>query len=722
MLTSGDYVTARVDGISYLEKPPLVYWLMAGSFKIFGVHDWAARLPIALFCVGLPLLTAAFGIWAFGRRVGFYAGLVMATCVGLFLFTRVVIPDVILTFTIMLAMWALLRVTDEGERHPGWWAFMLAAGIGTGLLLKSLIAVVFPVGAGLIYLFLTKQLFLPKTWKRIRPFSGLAVILLIAVPWHVLATLRNPPYWSWSMHSGPGEYHGFLWFFFINEQLLRFLNLRYPRDYNTVPVVLFWLFHLAWLFPWSVYFPAIAKLSFRPIDRAGRTRLLALCWIGVVLGFFTFSTTQEYYSMPIYPAMALLLGCAINDEGKWIRRGTAVLTAIAAVAAAVCIGILIYDRNVATPGDIFNALTSHPSAYTLSLGHMEDLTLQSFAYLRTPLLLAAIALVIGAAGTFRAGAKRGFLFATVMMLLFFQAARIAMVTFDPYFSSRPLANAILRSPEGKLIVDKHYYAYSSVFFYTNRTALLLNGRILNLSYGSYAPGAPDVFIDDAQLKQLWSQPQRYYLVAGHVALPRLEGVLGRENMNVVAESGGKYVFTNSPLPGSRLLPSDAIANIKLVPQVRPSVGLTRAQVSVQRTDANPSASSGQALGRQHRNDAAVPAENRPHHGMRWYNTEFPRQSSGLTATAFRHQTRYILSSRDFLGSNRADRDPDSHSARRLRQMGFRAGSPSDRLAWPLDLRHLLPVGDVVAPACGTSKRGNSSTDASLHCTSPEEDA
>jgi 4-amino-4-deoxy-L-arabinose transferase-like glycosyltransferase len=298
MLVTGDWVTARLDGVAYLEKPPLVYWMMAFSYKVFGVHDWAARIPIALFCMALALLTAAFGVWAFGRKAGFYAGLCMATCVGLFLFTRVLIPDVILTFTITLAMWALLRITDDDEAHPRAWAFALAASLGTGLLLKSLIGVLFPVAASLIYLFLTKQLFVARTWKRLHPFSGLAIILLIAVPWHVLATLRNPPYLSLSMHSGQGEYHGFLWFFFINEQLLRFLNLRYPRDYNTVPRLYFWLFHLIWLFPWSVYLPAVAKLSFRPLDRAGRVRLLALCWIGFVLVFFTFSTTQEYYSMP----------------------------------------------------------------------------------------------------------------------------------------------------------------------------------------------------------------------------------------------------------------------------------------------------------------------------------------------------------------------------------------------------------------------------------------
>ncbi len=554
MLTSGDWVTARLDGVAYLEKPPLVYWMMALSYKVFGVHDWAARIPIALFCVGLCLLTAAFGIWAFGKRAGFCAGLVMATCVGLYLFTRILIPDVILTFTIALAMWALLRITDEAENHPRLWAFILAASLGTGLLLKSLIGVLFPVAAGAIYLFLTKQLFQARTWKRLHPVSGLLVILLIAAPWHVLATLRNPPYFSLSMHSGPGEYHGFLWFFFINEQLLRFLNLRYPRDYNTVPRLWFWLFHLIWLFPWSVYFPAVAKLSFKPIDRAGRTRLLALCWVGFVLVFFTFSTTQEYYSMPCYPALALLLGSAMATEGAWVRCGTKIFAVIASCAAAGAIVILVLVRNVATPRDIFTALTVHPSAYTLSLGHMEDLTLQSFAYLRTPLLLAAVAFVIGAVGTFRRGAKRAIVCITLMMLLFFQAARLALVNFDTDLSSRVLAEAMMKSPPGKLIVDRHYYAFSSVFFYTNRTALLLNGRVLNLSYGSYAPDAPNVFINDLQFKELWSAPGRYYLVANDFALPRLERLVGRDKLNVIVDSGGKLLATNLPLPNSAPAP------------------------------------------------------------------------------------------------------------------------------------------------------------------------
>lgn len=252
--------------------------------------------------------------------------------------------------------------------------------------------------------------------------------------------------------------------------------------------------------------------------------------------------------MPCYPAFALLLGSAMATGSDWVRRGTQALSVIAGCAAVAALAILFLVRGVPTPGDISTALTSHPSAYTLSLGHMEDLTLASFAYLRLPLVVAALAFSIGALGTLRANAQRAFPAAALMMILFFQAARIALLVFDADLSSRPLAEALLRSPEGKLIVDKHYYPFSSVFFYTNRTALLLNGRAQNLVYGSYAPGAPNVFLDDAGFKNLWLTPGRCYLVASRSQLPRLESLVGLARLSIIAESGGKFLVTNQPLP------------------------------------------------------------------------------------------------------------------------------------------------------------------------------
>jgi 4-amino-4-deoxy-L-arabinose transferase-like glycosyltransferase len=545
MVNSGDWVIAHLDGVPYMEKAPLPYWLIAICYLLMGVHDWVARIPTALAAVLLCFVTARYGAWAFGRRAGFYAGLALATSVGLFLFTRILIPDVMLTLTVTLCFMAFQRALNEDgeELHPRRWPAVIAIALGMGVLLKGLLALVVPVGGAFFYLLLTRRLFARETWRCLRPLSVILTFLLIAAPWHVLATLRMPPYFNFSMHSGPGEYHGFFWFYFINEHLLRFLNLRYPRDYNTVPRLAFWLLNLLWLFPWSAYLPAAVQLSYKPEDRAGRTRLLALCWAGFLLLFFTFSTTQEYYSMPMYPALALLLGCAMDREGKLITAGSRTLAFISTAAVAAIGAILFAVRHVPAIGDISSALQQHPESYTLSLGHMGDLTLQSFAYLRAPLVLAGVAFLIGAAFAWLRG-RRAFLALAAMMVLFLHASRMALVTFDPYLSSRPLAETLLHAPQGDLIVDGAYYPFSSVMFYSNRNALLLNGRKNNLEYGSYAPGAPAVFINDAEFMRLWSGTIHYYLLADRSGRARLSALVGSARLHQIAESGGKFLFTN----------------------------------------------------------------------------------------------------------------------------------------------------------------------------------
>src|SRR3989454_45692 len=546
MLQSGDWVTARLSGIAYLEKSPLNYWMIATSFSLFGVHDWAGRLPLVLAVVLLCWVTVQFGRWAFGTEAGFYSGLVLSTCIGLFLFTRILIPDATLTLTITMAMWCFLRTLEPDERHPRLWATLFAVFVGIGFLLKGLIAIVFPAGAAFVYMAVTRQLFSRAVWRRLHPFSGAGIVILIAAPWIILATLRNPPVFDFTFRSMPGQYHGFFWFYFINEHVLRFLNLRYPRDYNTVPRFLFWILHIVWLSPWSFYFPAAVRLRYTGFDRAGRTRLLALCWAGFVMAFFSFSTTQEYYSLPIYPALALLLGSAMTPEGVWIKRGTKALCVVAAALVVVIAAILWQVWTLPSPGDISAALVQHPELYTLSLGHMGDLTLRSLAYLRLPLMLAGVAVLIGAIGIYRysPNQRRCFFVMAAMMIVFFHAARLAMTTFDPYLGSKPLAAPLTGAPPGKLIGADAYYAFSSVFFYTNRKAVLWNGRRDNLEYGSYAPGAPPVFIGDADLQTLWRSADRYYLLADHEDMPRIHELVGASSVYIVSESGGKYLLTN----------------------------------------------------------------------------------------------------------------------------------------------------------------------------------
>jgi hypothetical protein len=131
-----------------------------------------------------------------------------------------------------------------------------------------------------------------------------------------------------------------------------------------------------------------------------------------------------------------------------------------------------------------------------------------------------------------------------MMVLFVHAARLALVVFDPYLSSRPLAKALMESPPGALITQGFYWKLASVFFYTGHNGLLLSDRRINLEYGASAPGAPEVFIDDAQFRDLGLEPHRYYLLASQSALPHCETLVGASRLIVVRESGGKVLMTN----------------------------------------------------------------------------------------------------------------------------------------------------------------------------------
>lgn len=252
--------------------------------------------------------------------------------------------------------------------------------------------------------------------------------------------------------------------------------------------------------------------------------------------------------MPCYPALALLIGSAMDAGGKWIQWGTHALSLLSAMVALAVVAILISVRHVPAQGDISAALSSHPQVYSLSLGHLEDLTLASFAYLRAPLAVAGLAFLLGAIGTIKSTGKPAYVSITLMMVVFFQGARLAMAKFDPLLSSREMAERILQAAPGQIIVDHHYYTFSSIAFYTGRSELLLNGRWNNFEYGSNAPDAPNVYISDDGLKLLWFQPQqRYYLIARAEELPRFDNLLGRRNIGIMDKFGGKVLLTNGPL-------------------------------------------------------------------------------------------------------------------------------------------------------------------------------
>lgn len=552
MFVTGDYVTLHVNGVRYLEKAPLPYWLVAGSYHLFGVHEFATRLPMALSVMLLGLLALVWGRRAFGERAGIYAGLFVYTAAGVFLFTRILIPDVLLSFLIAAALYFFLTALDKKDSWR-WYAGYTCMALG--VLTKGLIALAFPGGAAFFYLLATGEW---KRWREFRLASGVALFLLIAAPWHILAGLRNT--------GGQGG-HGFFWFYFVNEHFLRFLGKRYPRDYNKLPWALYWSLHFVWLFPWSLYLPAAIRtvVDARKHDRepefSARTRLL--CWIlaGLILVFFAVSTNQEYYTFPAYLPLLLLIAegisrCEASDCNSGVRKGAlrvaaGVLAAVGVTAGIVLLTLLWQSRHLPFERDIGNVLAKHNMATdTLSTSHMLDLSYESFAALRLPAILAAVALLIAPPSSLALRTRRRHYAATWTMALgmtvFLIAAHVALGRFGPYLSSRDLAEQIAERahPQDRVMIYGDQAFGSSLLFYLRRPVELVEGQTTSMWFGSTFPDAPKIYLTNADLQRAWHGPGRVFLFIPPHLKTKVDSLL--PDRTVIAEISGKYVYSNQP--------------------------------------------------------------------------------------------------------------------------------------------------------------------------------
>jgi 4-amino-4-deoxy-L-arabinose transferase-like glycosyltransferase len=574
MARSGDWVTLKVDGIRYLEKPPLPYWLAAADYRIFGFNVFATHLPLTLGVLGLAILAWVWAHRAYGERAAFYAALSILTGAGVFLFTRIFIPEVLLTLLLAFALYNFLVALED--QKPARF-YLTWAALALAMLAKGLVAPVFFFFAAVPYLLLTGDW---RRWRQFRLLSGILLFLAIAAPWHILAGLHNPG----SGHPvgnipTPGNVHGFFYFYFINEQVLRFLGKRYPVDYNKLPSVLYWSLHLVWLFPWSIYLPVllrrawIARTRWRGDLRAARysiaarsalfrtrtTWLLAIYAV-VVLVFFSFSTNQEYYTYPAYFPLLLLTAAALaseeaGPESKWLLGAQGALALIGLLIAAALGSGLWSSRHLPSGSDI-GALLAHRgvAGYTLSMSHLFDLTGPSFAALRLPAGLAAAGFLLGPIVAWVLRRQRHHLEATVSVAftsaVFLIAAHIALVRFEPMLSSRAMAETINHiSPRGTdatLILYGDVADGSSLLFYTQRQALLVDGRVSSVLWGSNYPDAPRALISDADLLALWGTgPRRFLFVPGDFRA-RVAGLLGNR-AHLLQELSDKALYTDRPL-------------------------------------------------------------------------------------------------------------------------------------------------------------------------------
>jgi 4-amino-4-deoxy-L-arabinose transferase-like glycosyltransferase len=552
MLQRNDWVTLYTNGLRYLEKAPLMYWSLATSYSVFGVHDWSTRLPLMLGVLALLVATYGLGRYAFGETGGLYSAIVLATSVGPYIFTRFLIPDVLVGLWLTIGYFFFLR-SLEGETPSRLTCWGFAATCALNVLTKGLIGLIFPAGTIGLYLLLTGNL---RHLLKLRILSSTLVFVVLAAPWHILAALANP---------AQGSVRGFLWFYFVNEHVRRFLGTREPPGFETVPLFIFWGLLLAWLLPWSVFLPQALRnvpLRWRKL-RAGlepreRANLLFFLWALVIVVFFSFSTRQEYYTIPALPGMALLVGGWLARESSATnvaerhagRTSSTVLLVLGIVAFAAGMYLLSVSHAPAPGADLADLLKKNPQDYDFSLGHVLDLTPRALGAFRGPLLGASLALLLGAGVNWafrRMGRpERGNAALAVMMVALLACVHASFSTFSPILSSYKLAVAIRQHyrPGDAIVVDGEYHQASTLNFYLAIPLCVLHDPSGNLWYGAKFPDAPHVFETPASFATLWNGSTRVFLWTDQDDPKELRGMTSF----LLARSGGKSILTNRKPP------------------------------------------------------------------------------------------------------------------------------------------------------------------------------
>lgn len=526
MLTGGHWITPYANGIPYAQHPPLLYWTIACSFGLFGVSDWAARLPVALAV--MLLLIATFSL---GRRLyrspaaAFYSALALMTSYGVFLFGHLLLRDVFLCLWTTLAVNFFWRLLTR-EKHRAGSALGFGAACALGVLSQGVAGVVLPVVIAVLYLLFTGRIGELLRW---RVAAGAAVFLALVLPWHIASRID-------SGHARIGV-------------------LMPHWQGGRVPLVIFWPLLLLWIVPWCAFsIRALHTGSSPDPDHRREARLLCVIWILVVLVFFSFTARQEYNVLTALPPMALLAGGWLaEDESLPHHEGrisALIVFLIGLAAAGIAAYYLAASPAISSGVDIATLLRPNAGQHAVFFGYFLDLTRSAMGAFKVPLGITLAALLAGVSGglwfRLRDNARMANCFMAGMMVAILIAAHLALNTFSPVLSSEILAEAIKPEvqPTDTVVVNGPFESASSVAFYLDRPVLIVRAPGNAPSDMTSTAAAQSIFIDGAKLDALWSGSARVWLWTTPETLPGLPGP-----SYVIGRSGGKEMVSNQPNTG-----------------------------------------------------------------------------------------------------------------------------------------------------------------------------
>jgi len=508
MAESGDWVTPRVNGVRFLEKPPFLYWLTAASFKVFGINEFALRLPTALAVIALVWVTIWIARRLADERTAIIAGLSTAFCTGTFLFTRETLHDVWLVLFVALAMYGFVAwyLDPHHSRRP---AMVFYAATAGAVMCKSLVGLFFPVGIVAVFLLLSRK------WpglKALHFVPGTLLFLALTVPWHWLAAVRNP---------------GFLDFFFVGEQFMRFFGKREPPVLWSLPVLAFWGLVAVWLFPWTAFLPAALVENRRPESENRRTLVrLALAWAGVILVFFSISGRLEHYAFPALPALSLFIAAGLSGrENKWALRAFRGLAIFGLLALLFVAGAGIW---FAAHGSQFSSAGPSNRLAETDFSIIAEMPPEVVRNLFKPAAVTAVAMAMGflAALWFEKRHRRmeAVIALSAVMMAVCGTIHWSLLICEDLISSKKFAMAIAKEARSgdRLIVVGDYESANSLSFYTPLRVEVSGGLAYALVPGLKYPDAPKIVLTDKEFEAAWQSGRRVFALVPRESAGKLK--------------------------------------------------------------------------------------------------------------------------------------------------------------------------------------------------------
>ena len=513
MVASGDYVTPRLNGVVYFEKPPLVYWTTAVCLKLFGPSEWSMRATPALFALAGVLLTYAAGRRLHGREAGLLAAAVLGTSILWFAIARIMLLDMAVSVLMSATLFCfILGVREAPGARRRWWFYGLYVSAALATLTKGLIGFLVTGAVMFLWLLIFNQ------WKRLRPLhlpSGIALFLLIAAPWHLLAAQANETwahryfvYEHWQRFTTPAASRPGAWHYFI------------------------WIV-LAGLIPWTGFLGSAVRAAVRggwAKKNEHADAWFFVVWIAFIFLFFSKSHSKlAPYIVPIFPALAVVIGgwlapaLRAEDGAKRMRVG---LGGFAIFCGLLALALCVVVMNP--------ALVRMSSEQALAL--------------RIPAFTMAGVLLSGGIFTLWLAKVRGVRAAVTglvtTMVLFF-----LILTFAAPHISKPGTRALAemvtaRAKPGDRVLHYHEFFHDFTFYARRVVDVVAFKGELELEEDA-AARASGRFMDEPKFRELWAGSGRVWAVARKKDLKPLFGD-ATFRYHLIGETRDHSLFSNQP--------------------------------------------------------------------------------------------------------------------------------------------------------------------------------